>query len=806
MIRNFLLVTYRTLTRNKSYALINIAGLALGMAAYMLISAYVRFENSYDHFPPDGANIYRVESQFYKGDQLVDNWATSTDGYAKAMKDNFPEIGSFARINWSNSERVVSYKDVKFREDHVCFADTNFFSFFSYPLLKGDPTTVLKDVNTIAISESAAKKYFGKANPIGQFLEINTITDKYHCMVTGVFKDVPPNSTMQFNFLMSWATSPEWQKDTWYLHESYSFVKPVPGTDIHEIEAKFPALAERYKKGPALKDLKWAIQLIPLADIHLNPAKQYEIEAKGNRRAVSFLGMVALVILIIACVNYINLSTAKAIERGREVGIRKVSGARPAQLIGQFLLESTVINLMALALAVFMVGATDFSIRHLMGNGLSYGLLFDGSLYLRSALVFMICIFASGIYPALVLTGLKPITVLKGRYSFSKGGIWLRKGLVTFQFAISLTMITWTFAVYRQIVYMSGQDLGVNISQTLVAKAPASTEDYSRKIAAFKNALLAIPGVTGVAGSGAVPGREVAEFLANRRYGADLKDERAYEMLKVDHDFIKLYDLQLVAGRDFDKARPSDSTGLVLNEAAVRQFGFASNEEAIGQRVWLEVNSGKPNEIIGVIKDYHQQSLQQGFTPIILFMDPNYGWIPTRYYSLKMNARNMTASVEQVRQTWKALFPESSFDFFFLDAFYNRQYQQERQYGNIFLLFSALAVFIACMGLFGLTAYATARRNKEIGVRKVLGASVQNIVSLLTWDSLRLIIVAGLVALPVSLWLIAQWLQGYAFRSDLTWWQFAIPVVALVLVAIVTTAYLTIRSALMNPVLTLRDE
>lgn len=812
MARSFFTLLWRNLVRNKGYSFINIAGLSLGLAAFILISAYVHFERSYDRMYPDGDNIYRVESSFYRGAQLTDDWPTSTNGYGKAMKDNFPEIAAVTRINWNNSERVVSYKNTRFREAHVCFADTNFFSFFSYPLLKGNPATALKDVNTIAISASAAKRYFGDADPMGQFLEVGTIAGKLRCQVTGVFADLPVNSTMQFSCLISWASSPEWMRNTWYLHESYTFVKLSAGAAgaggsgsaeaarvaAASVEAKFPALAEKYKTGPALKELRWAIHLVPLADIHLNPAKQYEIEVKGNRRAVQFLSWVAFVILAIACVNYINLYTARAMERAKEVGIRKVSGARPGQLVGQFLLESVFVNLVALVLAIGLV---------FLSRGLPFGLLFDAALYERVAGVFVLSVLASGVYPALVLARIQPIVVLKGRYSFSRGGLVLRKGLVVFQFAISLLLIVGTLAVYRQLRYMSSQDLGVNISRTLVVKAPVNTSDYEQKVAGLKHAFQAIPAVVGVTGSGAVPGKEVGEFLADRRLAAPKTEERLYEMLKVDHDFIGLYGLELIAGRAFDRSRPADSTGLVLNEAAVQQFGFASPEKAIGEKVWLEVNKGKPNEVIGVVRNYHQQSLQQRYTPVALFMDPDYPWVPTNYYSIKVGTgKDMTATLEQLKKTWAGFFPGSSFDFFFLDDFYDRQYQQERQFGRVFGLFSSLAIFIACMGLFGLTAYSTARRTKEIGIRKTLGASVPSILFLLSWDLVKFIFWAGLVALPVSWTLVGRWMQGYAFRVGLAWWQFAGPVVALLIVAMATTVWLSVRAAVANPVNTLKQE
>lgn len=804
MLHNFVRTIFRHLGKNKLYTFINIAGLALGFAAFILISAHVLFEKSYDNIHTGTGKVYRVESRFYKNNNITDDWPTSTNGYATAMKQNFPEIASFTRINWHNSERVVRYKDIKYREDHVCFADSNFFSFFSYPLLKGDAATVLQEVNSVVISESSAIKYFGTEEPVGKFLDIATVSDKYHCMVTGVFKDLPANSTMQFNMLMSWNTTPLWERNFWYLHESYTYVTLAPGTTAASVENKFPALAETYKTGESLKELKWAIHLVPLQDIHLNAAKPYEIEVKGNRNAVLFLTVIAIVILVIAWINYINLATARSLERAKEIGIRKVSGAYRSQLAVQFLLESFTTNIIALLLAIILVIAGQYAATALTDGTISF--LFNKQLLLQAGIIFLAGVMASGFYPALVLSGMQPVVILKGKYTFSKGGTVLRKGLVILQFACSLILIAGTFAVYRQMVYMNNQHLGVDIHQTLVIKSPVNTTDYARKTESFKNQLQSLSGVRAVTHSGAVPGKEVGKFLANRRYGASKLEERTYEMLKVDHNYINAYNLEIIAGHAFDKNNPADSFGVVLNESSVKQFGFASAEKAIGERVWLEVNPGRPNTVIGVIRDYHQQSLQQKYTPLILFMDPAYGWIPAAYYSVKVNTSNLPQVIAGVQQAWNNIFPESSFDYFFLNDFFDRQYRQDRQFGKIFLLFSCLAIFIACMGLFGLTAYSTARRMKEIGIRKVSGASVQSIMLLLSKDTLKLIAIAAVVAIPVAVYSTSQWLQHYAFRTSLAWWQFVLPLLFLCMIALLTISYLTFRAAMSNPVKMLRHE
>ena len=807
MFRNYLKTAIRNLIRGKASSAINIFGLGLGLAAFVVISAYVRYERSYDRMlAPAGETVYRVQSQFYKGDHLNDDWATSTNGYALALKDHFPQIADITRINWNNSERVVRHGNIRFREAHVCFADSNFFSFFSYGWLKGNKATALREVNSVVISATAAKKYFGDAEPIGQQLEVSTISDSYPCTVTGVFQDPPQNSTMQFSMLLSWANTPEWQKKTWYLHESYTFLKLSSGASPAAIERQFPALAEGYKNGAALKDLRWGIKLVPLADIHLQAAKPNEIEVKGNQRLVGFLDMLSFVILLIACINYINLSTAKALERAKEVGMRKVSGARPWQLGSQFLLESLLLGLPALILGLGLAAAAEIVLPRWLGSTRDYSIVTDTAFWGRAGLVYLVAVLLSGLYPAFVLTRFQPITVLKGRYSFSKGGTLLRQGLVTFQFALSFLLIAGTLAVYRQMTFMSSQDPGIRVEQTLVLKAPVSTAGYGNKTVALKNMLRALPEVAGVTLSGPVPGREVGEFLANRRFGADKREERLYEMLRVDYDFFAIYRPQVIAGRSFDAARPADSTGLVLNEASVKQLGFASPEAALNQQVWLEVNPGRPNKVIGVIRDYHQQGLQLAYTPLILFMDPAYRWMPMSYFSVKLNTADAGKTVTQVQQVWNQTFPESSFDYFFLDEFYNRQYQDDRQFARVAALFSGLAIFIGLIGLLGLTAHAAARRTREIGVRKVLGASVGGIMRLLTTDLIRLMLLASVVALPVSVWLILQWMQGYAFRAPLSWELLLAPLPALLVVTLGTTAWLTMRAARANPVESLKEE
>ena len=673
-------------------------------------------------------------------------------------------------------------------------------------MIKGNRETFLRESNTVIISESAAKKYFGSEDPIGKRLQISTFSNAFDCEVTGVFKDIPRNHTMQFDFLLSWQTSGRWMWDFWYLHESYTFVELKEGTDPDNLEDRFPAIAEKFKTRQTLKDHTWAIDFVPLKNVHLNPAKPYEIEAKGNRRAVRFLLLIAFVILIIAWVNYVNLSTAKALERAKEVGIRKVSGSYKSQLIIQFLSESALINIIAAVIGLIIIFLASWILPAFIGETFSIDFFGDPYFFVLYACIVIIGIFLSGVYPALVLSGFKPSIILKGRYETSKGGTLLRQSLVVIQFAITIILVGSTFIVNEQISLMKNQNLGINIQQTLVLEAPTINENYNTKINSFKNEVKSMVDVEAVTRSGSVPGKEVAKFLANRREYAPIEEQRLYEMQMIDFDYLEVYGLELAAGRVFDRNRPTDSIALILNQAAVGQFGFESDDAAINERIILEVTPDKRNHIIGVVKNYHQQSLQKDYTPIILFMDPDYSWIPITYYSIKINTNNLRKTITDIHKKWEIFFPESSFDYFFLDDFFNRQYLADQQYRSIFATFSILAIFIACMGLFGLTLFTTSNRSREIGIRKVLGASVKNIMSLLNTELVKLIVISSMIGLPVTFYLIGEWLDGYAFRIDLSLWMFMLPVLLILFLAILTTSYLTIKAAITNPTDSLKYE
>jgi putative ABC transport system permease protein len=801
MLSNYLKIACRNLLRHRSFSVLNLTGLALGMASFWLILQYVRFEESYDRIHAD--RIYRVESLFSKGGSTTDHWATSSNGYASAMKNHLPEVEDFTRISWRNSNRIVRYQNIKFRENHVCFADSNFFRFFSYPVISGDKRTFLNEPNTVVISETMAAKYFGRANPIGKQLDISTTGDIYKCQVTGVFADLPVNSGMQFDMLMSWRTSPSWTWNFWYQHESYSFVRLSPNTSPEAVEAKFPALSQRYKTAEALRDMTWGVQLVPLADIHLNAGLPNEIEAKGSRLSVRFLWATGIILLLISWINYSNLATVRNLFRAKEMGIRRTIGSSRKQLIVQFLFESLLLHLLALCLAVLLaeaaVSVLPTSLHLTAVPGQIRPLLEFAALFLTGVAL-------TAVYPAVALLRANPMAVLKGKYVFSPADLFLRKSLIVAQFSIAILLIAGTVVVYRQMAFMLEQDPGIRTTQVLSLKLPAKTEQYADRTRHFKEQLRTLAGVHSVSESGAVPGREVGQVLANRPWSAAPSSNKPYEMLTVDYDFGKTFDLQLLSGHYFDRSRPADTQGLILNESAMKQFGFATPEQAIGQKIALETTGNRPNEVIGVIKDYHQRSLRHPFTPIILFMDPDYRWIPTEYYSIRVDTGNPGRLIRAVQQLWDAHFPESSMDYFFLDQFYQQQYEQDAQFRLLFSVFSGLSIFVACLGLLGLSAFTAQQRVREIGIRKVLGASLGSIVVLLSEDFVKLILIAILVASPLAWWCMDQWLAGFAYRISLSTWLFAASGAVVMLVALLTVGSQTLRAARMDPAKSLKTD
>lgn len=802
MLRNYLTSILRYVSRNKAFTCINMLGLAIGMMACMLITEFVMHEFSYDDFHVKKDRIYRLQLDRYNKGEITTQWAAGAMGIGPDVKDNFPEVEEYVRLTGSSA--LFSHGDVFFKEEGVYFATDKFFEVFSVPLIHGVDSMLLKEPFKVVLSESLAKKYFGNENPMGKILRNNGREDY---QVTGVFRDLPPNTHMKINALFSYSSfesmvnNPEAMR-SWHWDGHFTYLLLDERADPQEFEKKLRVFSEEHEA----EELKRAgaamvFHLQPLPDIHLDSNFMYEFKPNGDRQSAYFLTIVAALILVIAWINYINLSTAKSIERAREVGVRKVMGSFRIQLVQQFMFEAVLLNLIAVAIAVLLVILLTPSFSELTGRELGYVLfqekmfwLWMGSLILAGALL-------SGLYPAFVLSAFRPVEVLKGRFKNTSKGVLFRKGMVVAQFVASITLIVGTFTVYRQIRYMQEQKLGVNIDQTVVVQSPNIVDStYSKKFQFLKQQLLQHPEVSAVTAASSVPGRQPGWNAGGIRRLSQREDEsNQYRVIMMDHDFIKAYGLEVLEGRGFSGELANENKNVLINESAARLMGFAAIEEAINDDIFFW---GDTFRIVGVLKDYHQESLKKAFEPLVF----RYNNAPGGFYSIKFNTSDVKRSLAKFEDHWKALFPGNPFIHFFLDEHYNQQYQADQQFGKVFGVFSILAIFIACLGLFGLSSLTAIQRTKEIGVRKVLGATLRSILALMGRDYLLLLVVSIVMSVPLAWWIMEGWLQEFAYRIPLTWWIFAVPSLAVVVIALFTVSLHTYRTARTNPATSLRYE
>ncbi len=805
MFQYYLKMALRNQSKNKLFSVINILGLAIGIAVSVLIINYVSFEFSFDKMHQKKDRIYRVESRFYEGNQLTDDWATSSFGYGSAISKEMTGVDDFVRIGVQNTEQTVSYQEKRSRETGIAYSGPSFFTVFDFKLKEGAANDQLKRPNTVVITEDVARKFFKDEDPIGKLLTFASGTDFVNYEVTGVLEDFPQNSHIRFNYLVSYETLPNWMKEFWYLHEAYTYLLLSPGKDPKEIEAQFPAMAEKYKTSEALKNKKWAVTLTPLNKIHLNPQKQYEREIKGNKRSLITLIIIAFVILLTAWINYINLTTARAMERAKDVGVRKVSGAFRNQLIQQYLIESGLINLLAVALAAALVFLLKHTFNQIIDENIGLFVLRQPIFWIYAIVILSAGILLSGFYPAFVMTKVKPSIILKGNYFNSGSAGTTRRVLVVFQFAASLFLICGTFIIYKQVKFMQKQDLGVNISQTVILKYPVSRVNLSNQVNLFAESLKQEQLVSDVALTGAVPGMEVAMFASNKLAGNGADQARLYEMLTVDDRFTDTFDFRILAGRSFRKGFGNDRENLLVNESALAPLGLKNPEEAIGKKVMLE-GEAEPVTIIGVVKNWHQRGLGNAYTPVMFIQNGRLGWVPPRFIAIKSTTTDYDSLVKMLQSRWQSYFPEASFDYFFLDSFFNNQYKADRRFGQIVSIFTALAFLISALGLWALAAFTASKKVKEVGVRKVLGANSGNIVFLFSKEIIILILIALVIATPVSLFVMKSWLQNYAFHTSIGWWIYLVGGIVTLGIAMLTILWQSWKAAIRNPVEALRNE
>jgi len=800
MLKNNLIIAWRSLLKNKVHSSINILGLAIGMAAFLLISLYVRYELNYDNFHVNKENIYRVQQNRYNKGELTTQWAAGCAGIGPDLVANFPEVEKYVKMHASSA--VIRYGDNLFKEEHTYYATTSFFEVFSIKLIEGIDSLVLKEPYTMAMSESMAKKYFGEENPMGKPLRHNGVRDY---IITGIYEDIPAQSHIQADMLYSFETYVDLTRDAartgWEWDGFYTYITLTPGTNPADLEAKLPEWIDEYQgENLAQYDSDIEFNLQPIQSIHLYSDYMMEFKANGNGKATYLLLIISIFIILIAWVNYINLSTAKSMERAKEVGIRKVMGSMRQQLARQFMIESYLLNFIALFTSFLLVIFLIPYFKNISGVALSLSFT-DSYLWLTALVLLFVGGTLSGIYPALVLSGFRPAAVLKGKLAGSSSGATLRKGLVIFQFIASLVLMIGTMTVFEQLRFMQSQDLGVDINQTLVLTGPNITDSlYDDKNNTFKQTLSRYPRISSVASSTSVPGNQPSWNAGGIHLLEETDAEsNQYRVIGFDGDFIDAYGLELIAGRKFDLERSNEEYKVMFNESAVKLLGFASTEEVLNRDIFFW---GDTFKIIGVLKDYHQESIKKSFEPLIFRYIPN----ASNFYSIKLQSDHIPETIELVRKEWDASFPGNPFDYFFLDDHYNMQYKADMQFGKVFSLFAGLAIFIACLGLFGLASFMTTQRTKEIGVRKVLGATVASILVLLSKDFSKFILTAILISIPLSWYLMHNWLADFANRISISWWLFAIPAILLLFIALLTISFQTVKSALANPVDSLRDE
>lgn len=825
MFPNNLKIAWRLLVRQKLFSLVNIMGLAIGMAACLLIVQYINSELSYDNFHKKGADIYRIKHQHYSQGNLIENLPRTYSAVGPALKNEFPQVEEMCRV--AKMEGMVTARQpngeiIAFNENSLYQVDATFLKMFSFPMQDGS-VSALNDPNTIVITERTAKKYFPNQKAIGKTINLQEQASGTNitALVTGVCKDVPSNSHLQFDFLLS----SDAKMGDWLFPDSYTYILLNPQTNIKTFESKLPDFIKKYTSQSnqntnssvtqGKTDLtNISLTLQALRDIHLYSNLSDEISTGGNGKLVWWLGLIAVLILVIAYINYVNLSTAKVIERAKEVGIRKVLGSQRLQLIKQFLFESLLLNIISLVAAVCIVLFAMPWFSKLCGVQISF--TFWKNIYFVFGLtgILLTGILLSAIYPALILSNYKPIQVLKGKFTHSTQSVSLRKALVVFQFAATIAFMIGTFIVYSQVNYMKNENKGMDMKQTLVIAAPqnvratdADNINYLGKDSVFRTEIMRNPRVQGITLSSSIPG-EIIGYIMSYTSHAQTAGEKSLRLstCEIGNKFIDQFKIKIIAGSNF----PEDSwyrrnQPMMLNEAAVTSLGFTSPKDALGKLVETKNGRGKvfQNEVVGIIQNYHQTSLKDDYTPIVFRLsDPN----SATHYELKLNSNNIPQTIAQIEKTYKTVFSESSFEYFFLDEYFDQQYKTEQHFGQVFTLFSGFAIIVACLGLFGLTLITITQRIKEIGIRKVLGASITNILLLISKDFIILIAIANCIAIPLAYWESNQWLQSYKFRIHFNVWYFLIPMLIVIAIAALTISYQAIKAAIMNPVKSLRAE
>ncbi|MGB3466669.1 MAG: FtsX-like permease family protein [Cyclobacteriaceae bacterium] len=809
MILNYLKVSMRNLLRHKVYASINIIGLAIGLSGFLLISQYVSFENSYDRFFDNPDQLYRISTiELAEGGVQVKDAMTSYST-GEVLENEIPEIVSHT-VTKKISEVILRNGNVVFKENATISADSAFLDHFTYKVIHGDKDALFSDPLSVVLTESKAKTYFGDVNPVGKTLRLLSPM-KASLNVTGVIEDVPPNTHYNFDIMISDKSLAEMNDyKNWNYTNYYVYVKVRPDADMAQLDEKINVQVKKIY-GDDTTD-RWDINAVK--DIYLTSDYTYEPQIQGNAKTVGFLRIISLLILAIAMINYINLSTARAVDRAKEVGLRKVVGAYKYQLIIQFLFESFLVNLLGAFLALVLSELLLDYFNQLVGKQLVENIWNNGPFLIKLVLFVSVGTIISGIYPAIVLSGYKPVTVLKGKYSHSKSGILLRKALVITQFSASLVLIAATLVVFRQVNFMKHKDMGIDIDHVLTVSVPrsgANTQEeydvYVKKFNSLKNEFKNFSAITSIGGTSCLPGSENSEISSttNKMMIVGMSDPyQATTYLQwIDEGFIETMDLDMIAGRGFEKSRGSDSSAILVNESFLSRMSIKDISEVVGKKLKMGDDDDDPDffNIIGVVSDFNRTSLKSSVEPTLYL--PNYN---ARDLVIKVQPGQYSESVDFLESKWDDYFPGSPFIYSFIDEKYALLYDQDERFGNVFAVFSGFAILVAMMGLFGLVSFMAVQRTKEVGIRKVLGASIGNIIAIFYRDFIILLLLSAVIGIPAVYLSMSSWLDNYAYRIDFPWLLALLSLLVISVFALVTVGYQTYKVAILDPSKTLKYE
>ncbi len=803
MLRNYFTTAFRNLLKNKIFSVINIVGLALGIAACLLISVYANYENGYDKNIEDIDHLYRVLYERVSETGEMVQFASASPTVGPAIKDNFPEIEKFARAY--RLEGVLSKDKISFHEDKMFWAEPNFLDLLSFNMLYKSTDSLLYEPNTMVISEEIAHKYFGDENPTGEILRLDGNTA---FKIVGVFKPQPSNMHFDADILLSYINwenqlGPNVNTYGWVYSGFYTYVKLKPGTDLKEINSKIEEfINEELGEFMTTYKLKIGYKLQAVADIHLTSHFMHELKPNGNKNTIIFLYIISWFIILIAWINFVNLLTISSIKRASEISLRKVLGGTSPQLIKQFLLESLLINSIALLLAfVFMEGIYPVFSR-LTDIPLDYAVWQKAWFWQNIVIIFLVGTLLAGSYPIWGILSKKIVATLKSGFTGSKRAILLRKVLVIFQFFMAAILIAGTISVYQQLQFLKSQEVGINKSDILVIKTPrVGDEDIINQRRAFKEELQKYPFVKHVSFSSVIPGmHNMFNRGGIRRVSDEPTSGKNYRVTEVDHNFSNVYSNLFIEGRNFSEDYTADASSVVINLAASELLGFEKPADAIGEKILIR---GIENIIIGVIGNFHQESPRLDFEPQIFRLAQRFGG----YFSIKLASTNNLKEIQnKIENQYKDFFPGNPFDYFYLEDYYENQYKSEVRFGKVFGAFSLLALFITSLGILSLSAFSAAQRKKEIGIRKVLGASVKQILVILTKNYISLLLISFVLAIPVIYYALNKWLDNFANKMELSVWIFIIPIIVISVFSIITVLYQSAKAAKDNPVNSLRYE